>query len=113
MTELEPRGLGNRAIASIRTNVPLAIGAVLTWLGTRYGLHLDAEIETGIASLATAIVAALYYWGVRKIAERWPQAEKMLGSGKVPLYSEAEPRAMIDPDTGQLVEVYVVTDLRK
>ncbi|TFD27534.1 hypothetical protein [Cryobacterium cryoconiti] len=93
-----------RAIAYIRTFVPLVVGSALgwalltfTWLGDFLSsaatfLPPDVSPRVLLNAAATAAVIALYYWGARQLGKRWPQAEKwLLGSSAVPTYTAVEP----------------------
>ncbi|TFC92029.1 MULTISPECIES: hypothetical protein [Cryobacterium] len=90
----------DRAIAYIRTFVPLVIGSALgwalltfTWLGDFLSsaatfLPPDVSPRVLLNAAATAAVIALYYWGARQLGKRWPKAEKwLLGSSAVPTYT--------------------------
>lgn len=94
----------------VRTAVPLAVGALVAWLGS-LGVELDPTVEPVLAGVATVVVGAVYYWGVRQIARRYPWAEHLLGSGRAPIFAAAATRLVIDPDTNELVEAYVITNV--
>lgn len=92
----------DRAIAYIRTYVPIAVGAILSWLIANVAPVADfiATIDrtfgqgwrTALVLAASATVTALYYWGARQIGKRFPKAEKwLLGSSAVPTYTAKQP----------------------
>lgn len=75
-------------ISQIRTFVPLAVGAVLSWLATK-GVHPDitqADMATAITVL-TGLLTALYYTVVR-LLERFVSAKFgwLLGYAQKPTY---------------------------
>lgn len=74
----------NPFIASlIRTIVPVAAGAVISWFAL-INLHIDAEGQTALASLLTAVLTGGYYLVVRLIEQKVPQAGWLLGLAKSP-----------------------------
>ncbi len=100
----------------IRTYVPIGVGAVLAWLLAR-GLGVDPESQTDLISGLTALGAVLWYGLLRWVEPHLPAWARaaLFFSTKMPIYRPptmptVEARSMIDPDSGQLVEVYVVTD---
>lgn len=97
--------LSDRIVATIRTVVPALVGMILAALIAKIPLiatvisWIDANLSdvTGgvpvaqlLGLIATAGVVAAYYWTVRKLADRWPLAERLLGSSKTPVYSPAK-----------------------
>lgn len=93
----------NDRLRYLRTNVPIAIGAIIGWLITQYTIvanavaWLDAQIPAIfpgtdwrelLNAAAIAAVTALYYWGASKLGQKWPKLEKwLLGSSAVPQYT--------------------------
>lgn len=85
----------DKIIGTIRTGVPALVGTVLAWLIGRIpavrdvitwlGENAGIEVQALVSGVATAGVIALYYWGVRELAERWPALEGFLGSTKTPV----------------------------
>lgn len=86
--------------AYIRTYVPLIVGSILGWLLASYTWLSDALAVVAailppgtdwrqlLNAAAIAAVTALYYWGARKIGQRWPAVEKwLLGSSATPNYT--------------------------
>ncbi len=76
-------------LSYIRTYVPIAVGALLSWLAVKYGIVVDDNISTEITVGLTAVVVAGYYGLVRALESRWPWFGKFLGSSKKPAYVEA------------------------
>jgi hypothetical protein len=72
-------------IAQIRTYVPMAVGAFLSWL-TTLGFQLDTGIEAQLAVALTALFSGAYYWVARKIEQRFPRYGWLLGVAKQPDY---------------------------
>jgi hypothetical protein len=100
----------------IRTHLPIAVGAGLTWLAAR-GLGVDPEAQTHLILGLSALGAVAWYGILRIIEPHLPAWARffLFGSTKSPLYPPAplvvESRAMIDPDTNHVIEVYTITDL--
>lgn len=70
----------------IRTWVPIAVGAALSWLATN-GLELDKETQTAAIVATTGAIQALYYTIIRLLESKFPQVGWLLGSAKTPSYS--------------------------
>ena len=83
----------NPFIASlIRTIVPVAAGAVISWLAL-INLDIDAEGQTALSALLTAALTGAYYIVVRLIETKVPQVGWLLGLAKSPdSYSQDEPK---------------------
>jgi hypothetical protein len=80
----------NDLIASqIRTWVPVAVGALASWLETR-GLHIDADALAGLIAFLTALSTAVYYL-VARLLEKYvsPKFGWLLGWAKAPNYAPA------------------------
>ncbi len=75
-------------VGHIRTFVPIAVGALLTWLSTKYGILLSEDTAASTTAALTGIVIAVYYGAVRAAAQRYPQVGILLGVNKAPKYSE-------------------------
>lgn len=105
---------GTWGTSMIRTHLPVAVGAGLTWLAAR-GLGVDPEAQTSLITGLSALGAVAWY-GILRIVEphlpAWARA-LVFGSTKSPLYASitVEPRSMVDPATGQPVQVYTITEL--
>lgn len=74
-------------LSYIRTGVPIAIGAVLSWLAVRYGVVVPESISTEATVVLTGAVIASYYALVRALEKRWPAFGKLLGKAKEPVYA--------------------------
>jgi len=116
-TDITRTDLADRGTSLIRTYVPIGVGAVLTWLAANW-FGVDPETQTGLITAITALGSALWY-GVLRWAEPhlppWARA-LVFWSTRMPTYRTdpppiIKPRNMIDPDTGQHVQVYVVTNV--
>jgi hypothetical protein len=62
----------------IRTWVPIGIGAVLTFLASRFGIVLDEATGTAAVLACVGIVTALYYAIARVVEARWPALGRIL-----------------------------------
>lgn len=72
----------------IRTWVPIAVGAVASYLIT-LGVELDADTQAGLVVAMTGILQAVYYLVVRLLEKKFPQVGALLGSTQKPVYVEA------------------------
>ena len=78
----------------IRTAVPVAVGALISWLAQR-GLNLDgAEISGWLTPLSIAA----YYAAIRAAEKKYPSVGWLLGLAKQPGYSNAPPPAPAPAD---------------
>ena len=81
-------------LSLIRTWVPIAVGAVLSWLAAR-GLSLDEEATYGLTAFLTALGGAVYYALARGLESRWPALGRLLlGSKRTPAYEPPVPDAV-------------------
>lgn len=81
-------------LSLVRTWVPVAAGAVLSWLAS-VGLDLGAEAEVGLVVVMTAAITAVYYALARVLEARWPALGRLLlGSSQAPVYVPQEPDAV-------------------
>lgn len=82
--------LAGMATALIRTAVPTAVGALVTFLAGR-GVVVDDGTRDMLAAALVSLVTTLYYAGVtvleRKVDPRWGW---LLGAPKVPRYGPGE-----------------------
>lgn len=71
----------------LRTYVPIAVGALVSWLLT-LGVELDAETQTGLIVALTGLSQAAYYALVRALEPHMPDwlTRIVLGSAKAPMY---------------------------
>lgn len=80
----------------VRTVVPLAVAAIVTWL-TNLGLPVDAEFSAAISGALGTLAAVVFYVLVRVGERLAPKLGWLLGSPKQPVYAtpEAQPEAEI------------------
>lgn len=79
--------MSDQIISYIRTYVPVAIGSLLSFIVTKYGIVVDENISTALATLLTAVLIAAYYFVARQLEKHYPQIGKLLlGSAKQPDY---------------------------
>lgn len=77
--------LSNQLIGLIRTWVPIAVGAVISWFAT-IGLNIDAETQAASVVALTGVIQAAYYTVVRLLESKYPAVGWLLGSAKTPSY---------------------------
>jgi hypothetical protein len=79
----------------IRTWVPVAVGAVLTWLATKVGIVLDEQSSVMAVTVSAALVTAAYYAVSRAVEQRWPAVGRVLVSlgiaRQAPVYGVEQP----------------------
>lgn len=79
--------------ALIRTYVPLALGVLFSWLAS-----LGIEVDGGTKDLLTggigALLAAVYYFAVKKLERKFPWATVLLGSTQQPVAYAPSPDAV-------------------
>lgn len=79
--------IGTLGSSIIRTVVPIAVGALLTWL-VSFGIEFDPETQTQIIAAAlvliTALVQALYYVLCRLVEQKFPRFGILLGLPRTP-----------------------------
>ncbi len=74
--------------SQIRTIVPIAVGALVSWLALR-GINLDEGQEAGLVIALTGLLQALYYFIARLLEQRFPQVGTLLlGSSAQPEYHD-------------------------
>lgn len=73
----------------IRTYVPIAVGAVVSFLLTK-GIELDANAQLGLVTFLTALLQGVYYLVARLLEQKFPQLGFLLGSTKKPEYTETK-----------------------
>lgn len=88
MTADQPQNVtvSNVVPSLIRTYVPIAVGALLSWLVTAgiIPTPLGPDAEAGLVTALTALGIGLYYTVVRLLERKVPQATLLLGSTKQP-----------------------------
>lgn len=70
-----------------RTYVPIAVGALISWLSTR-GLEVSDETATALVVTMTGFWQAAYYTTARLVETRYPQLGFLLGSKQQPKYNK-------------------------
>lgn len=80
------------AASLIRTLVPVAVGAVISWLAL-INLDIDPAGQAGLSSFLTALLTGGYYLLVRLVERHVPQVGWLLGLAKTPDSYTAEPAA--------------------
>lgn len=70
--------LNDIIVGWIRTAVPAAIGAALTWLAVNAGVVLDDASATGLKLGVAAAVIAVYFAVAKAIEVKWPAAGRVL-----------------------------------
>lgn len=83
--------MNNFVPSLIRTYVPLAVAALVTWLASSLHIVIDPSSQAGLVALALSVVFAVYYGGVRLLERRWPKFGHLLGSKAQPVYPPAPP----------------------
>lgn len=73
-------------VSWIRTAVPVAVGAVLTWLASRFGVVVDEQSSAGLTVGLVALFTGLYYAVARALEHRWPVLGVLLGAPRQPTY---------------------------
>ncbi len=82
--------MNNFITSQIRTIVPIAVGAFISWLALR-GVNLDEQAEAGLVVFLTSALQAAYYLVARLIERRRPEwGAWLLGSSAQPVYREPE-----------------------
>lgn len=76
------------AVSLIRTNVPVLVGALISWLIT-LGVDVPEGSEEGLIVGLTALLIAVYYTTVRFLEKRWPAFGFLLGTRQEPTYPAA------------------------
>lgn len=70
----------------IRTYVPVAVGALISWFASK-DIQVDAETQTALIVALTGVIQAAYYTLARLIEKKYPAIGRiLLGSGKQPEY---------------------------
>jgi len=88
--------MSNTVVSFIRTYVPVAVGALISWL-VAHDVVLDEEAQTGLTIGLTGLVIGLYYLVARILERKWPLFGFLLGTPKVqPVYSNVDTKAQLD-----------------
>lgn len=70
----------------IRTWVPVAVGVVLSWLSSKWGIT-DVDGQTAAATV-TGLFIGVYYALIRALESRWPVVGTLLGRRSTPSYQQ-------------------------
>lgn len=81
-------------VSTVRTFVPSAVGALVSWLLVTYGITVPEQLVTEAVATLTLILTTGYYLACRAAERRWPGLSWLLGS-------TARPEAYADA-TGEL-----------
>lgn len=83
-------------LSLIRTAVPAGVGALLAWLGSRWGIVLDDQASVALTAAVVALAVAGYYAIARVIEHRFPRLGRLLvGLGaRTPTYPPPVPEAV-------------------
>jgi ABC-type spermidine/putrescine transport system permease subunit II len=94
--------ISDYVISLIRTIVPVAVGAVATWLLTKYAFHVNSGVQGSITALLTALVTSGYYAGIRFLETKFPKGPwgMFLGHIARPVYVTGKSIPMGIGETG-------------
>lgn len=94
--------MSDYVVSVIRTVVPVAIGALSSWLLTKYAFHVDPSVQTSVTALLTAAVTGAYYTGVRFLETKFPKGPwgYFLGHTAKPTYVNVKQNAVRVISTG-------------
>lgn len=70
--------MNDYVVSLIRTWVPVAVGAAITWLATEAGIVLDDNTSAIATTAAVAFVTAVYYAAGRAIEQKWPRVGRIM-----------------------------------
>ncbi len=73
-------------ISSIRTYVPIFVGAFVAWLSLK-GIQLDSSTVLALGTGLGGLFAAVYYGVIRLVEKKYPQVGVLLGSTQQPTYN--------------------------
>ena len=116
-SDITQTGVAAWGTSAIRTYFPIGVGAFLAWLAA-YGIGVDPETQSGLIYGLSGLGGAVWYGLLRWVEPHLPKGVRALLflSTKLPTYATAAavaapPRELVDPDSGQRVLAYLVTDL--
>ena len=108
----------DQATSYVRTGVPVAVGAFLTWALHKAGIVLDGHDSAVALLVVNGAVTWLYYVLVRVLETYWPTGGYLLGIAKKPAYDGPRPgplderlrgdRGAVDTRTAVLIVVVVL-----
>jgi hypothetical protein len=78
--------INDYVIARIRTFVPIAVGAVVAWLATKWGVVIDAETSAAGVSFIAGLAGAVWYQLGSWLATKFSWAGWLLGYPAAPGY---------------------------
>jgi hypothetical protein len=117
-SDITQTDLANRGLSLIRTYAPISIGAALTWLAA-VGFGVDPATQEALIYGLSGLGGVVWYGLLRIVEPHLPKWVRVVvfWSLKMPTYASAEvtaapPRDLVDPETGERVRAYLVTDLR-
>ena len=87
--------MSNTVVSFIRTYVPVAVGALISWL-VAHDIVLDEEAQTGLTIGLTGLVIGLYYLVARILERKWPIFGFLLGTKQQPVYQTVNTQAQQD-----------------
>jgi len=87
-TTSKRRNMSDAIIALVRTIVPIAVGAFITWLSL-LGVELDPEIAAATVTALTGLIASAYYAVVKVVSVNVPWVGWLLGYPANPTYTQA------------------------
>ncbi|MFC5747140.1 hypothetical protein [Actinomadura rugatobispora] len=98
--------MNDYVVSLIRTWVPVAVGAALTWLATEAGIVLDDDTSATATAAAVAVVTAAYYAAARAIEQKWPKVGRImlalgLTGARTPAYQPTTPATPAPQPTPQ------------
>lgn len=66
------------AESTIRTWVPVAVGAAIAWAAANWNIVIPEDASSTLVVLATGAAIAGYYTLVRLVERRWPRVGRLL-----------------------------------
>lgn len=75
-------------VSLIRTWIPIAVGAALTWAAANLDVVIDEESSRAAIGLCVSILTGAYYAIVRALEQRFPQVGWLLGTPTPPQYPQ-------------------------
>lgn len=77
-------------ISYIRTWIPMAVGALITWLATSHNIIVDDATSAALIAGFNGLVSAIYYGVARLLEKVNPIFGYFLGVPKQPVYPDSE-----------------------
>ena len=68
----------------VRTVVPVVVGAIATYLVTKFGINLSDEVTSALSVILMAVFTSVYYIIVRWLEQKFPTIGVLLGWAAVP-----------------------------